>query len=81
MSTGVDHGSVLVDQTRGRDPGGERRTADRDLALTGLSSQALNLLSRAAGGQTGGALDRGQRREKTSSSGAVQSKPPSGPTM
>src|SRR5205823_7503421 len=57
----VDHGPVLVDQAQGSRLGGERRAADRDLALPRLGSQPLDLLRQAAGGQAGIALYRRQR--------------------
>jgi hypothetical protein len=66
----ADPGPVLVDQAERGRLGGESRAADRDIAPGRLGPQPLDLLRQAAGGQG-----------KTSSSGAVQSKPPSGPTM
>src|SRR5664280_2218497 len=49
----VDPGPVLVDQTQRGRLGGERRAADRDIALPRLGSQPLDLLREAAGGQAG----------------------------
>src|SRR5450756_410543 len=57
----VDPGPVLVDQTQRGRLGGERRAADRDVALPRLGSQPLDLLRQAAGGQAGIALHRRQR--------------------
>src|SRR2546429_6455513 len=53
--------SVFVDQTQRGRLGGESRAADRDVALPRLSSQPLDLLRQAAGGQAGIALHRRQR--------------------
>jgi hypothetical protein len=58
----VDPEPVLVEQTRRSRLGGERRTADPDVALSRLRSQPLDLLRQAAGGQAGIALHRRQRR-------------------
>src|SRR5207247_9882742 len=57
----VDDGPVFVDQTQGGRVGGDRGTADRDVALPRLGSQPLVLLRQAAGGQAGSALHRRQR--------------------
>ena len=57
----VDHGPVLVDQTRRGRLGGEGRAADGDVAVPRLGSQPLDLLRQAAGGQAGIALHRRQR--------------------
>src|SRR5664280_3119011 len=46
----VDPGPVLVDQTQRGRLGGARRAADRDVAITRLGSQPLDLLREAARG-------------------------------
>src|SRR5213083_1743768 len=46
----VDHGPVLVDQTQRGRLGGASRTTDRDVALTRLGSEPLDLFRQAAGG-------------------------------